>query len=124
MQTREHIRRTLGVEVVAGMAVGVWKSEGTDEGEGSVEAVSGRQAEGRPEGERGGNDNRKVDRGEMDTDENGMEGWGKEGDTDARGWQGWKGRYLEQGATIHRILACIMYNTVLVFIMYNTAVYY
>ena len=29
-----------------------------------------------------------------------------------------------QGVIIHRILACIMYNTVLVFIMYYTAVYY
>ena len=92
MQTCEHIRHTLGVEVVEDMAVGVWESEGTDKGERGVEAVSSRQTEGRAERERGGNNNRTMDRGEMDADENGMEGWGREGDTDARGWQGWKGR--------------------------------
>ena len=81
--------------MVEGMAVGVWESEGTYKGERSVEAVSGRQTEGRSERERSGNNNRTMDWGGMDADENGMERWGKEGDTDARRWQGWKGRYLE-----------------------------
>ena len=78
------------------MAVGVWESEGTDKGERGVEAISSRQTErrgkGRVENERGGDNNRTIDRGEMDTDENGMEGRGREGDTEAGGWQGRKGR--------------------------------
>ena len=39
-----------------------------------------------------GDNNWTVDRGVMDTDENGMEGRGREGDTEAGGWQGRKGR--------------------------------
>ena len=92
MQTCEHIRYTLGVEVVEGVAVGVWESEGTNKGERGVEAVSSRQTDGRFERKQGGDNNRTVDRGEMDTDENGMEGRGREGDTEAGGWQGRKGR--------------------------------
>ena len=42
MQTREHNRRTLGVEMVEGMAVGVWESEGTEKGERVVEAIGSR----------------------------------------------------------------------------------
>ena len=42
MQTREHVRRTLGVEMVEGMALGVWESEGTKKGEGIVEAIGSR----------------------------------------------------------------------------------
>ena len=78
------------------MAVGVWESEGTDNGERGVEAISSRQTErrgkGRVERERGGDNNRTMDRGGMDTDENGMEGRGREGGTEAGGWQGRKGR--------------------------------
>ena len=42
VQTREHIRRTLGVEMVEGMAVGMWESKGTETGEGVVEAINSR----------------------------------------------------------------------------------
>ena len=39
VQAREHDRCALGVEMVEGMAVGVWESEGAEEGDGVVEAV-------------------------------------------------------------------------------------
>ena len=83
--------------MVEGMAVGVWESEGTDTGEGVVETIGSRQTEERRENggderEWGGDNNRTVDRGEMDTEENGMEGKGRESDTEARGWKGGKGR--------------------------------
>ena len=49
VQTRGHVRHTLGVEMVKGMAVGMWESEGTDKGEGGVEAIGSRQPEERGE---------------------------------------------------------------------------
>ena len=76
--------------MVEGMAVGMWESEGTDKGEGFVETIGSRQPEerrgkGGDEREWGGDNNRTVDRGEMDTEENGMEGRGRESDAEAGG---------------------------------------
>jgi hypothetical protein len=74
------------------MAVGVWESEGAEEGDGVVEAVGCGYLEGQKgtreeEGDRRSDNRRKVDRGEMDADENGVEGRGRESDAETADWQ-------------------------------------
>ena len=78
------------------MAVGMWESEGTDKGEGGVEAIGSRQPEerrgkGGDDREWGGDNTRTVDRGGIDTEENGMERRRREGDADS-----WLGQFLSR----------------------------